>query len=139
MSCDGKEVPFSAGAAVVHITEAASKPVCLFTDRHVSKEEPSPPIEEFARLSLTKVADQTNIHLGQKAAFKITVTGLGPAAAREVVVDDQTGSSATLVSAKPSQGACGHKLPLHCELGHHRDGRESDRSRRPDTPPQREI
>ncbi|HUA12618.1 MAG TPA: DUF11 domain-containing protein [Solirubrobacteraceae bacterium] len=117
VSCDGQDVPFQAGAAIVDITEDASSPVCVFTDRFEAKEEPPPPIEESARISLRKVTSTPDIKLGGKAHFTITVTGEGPAPAREVVVDDQAESSATFVSADPSQGTCNKSLPLHCELG----------------------
>lgn len=112
--CDGQEVPFAAGAALVSITEEQSAPTCLFADRFETNEVP---VEETARVSVTKVADRREIKLGQKAGFTVTVTGDGAATAREVVLNDQTESGATLVSVSTSQGSCGRKLPLHCELG----------------------
>jgi len=117
VNCDGEDLPFASGAAVVDITEERHEPVCLFSDRFVREKEPPEPPEETARISVTKHADQPEIKLGQKARYTIDVKGLGPAKAREVVVDDQFQRDATLVSIKASQGSCSHKLPLHCLLG----------------------
>ncbi len=115
--CDGRDVPFSAGRAIVAITEAHSKPICLFTNKLVRSPEPPLPPEERAIVTISKRAAQPVIKLGQRATFTIVVTNHGPVTAREVAVDDQPESGSTFVSVTPSQGTCTHKLPLHCELG----------------------
>ena len=56
--------------------------------------------------------------VGQPVTYTITVTNKGTGAAAEVVVAEQTPGTATIVSAKPSQGTCVTQYrPASCSLG----------------------
>jgi uncharacterized repeat protein (TIGR01451 family) len=57
------------------------------------------------------------VRVGSIATFEIVVRNAGPAAAGDVVVADVQGRGEQLVSAHPSQGACGDDLPIICRLG----------------------
>jgi uncharacterized repeat protein (TIGR01451 family) len=70
-----------------------------------------------ADLVLTKRALTESVRVGAIATFAITVRNAGAAAAGDVVVADLQGRGAQLVSARPSQGACGDDVPIICRLG----------------------
>ncbi len=82
--------------------------------------EPTPPTPSpppATDLVVTKRALQGSVPFGSIARFRITVRNAGPVAAEQVVVADDPGPNAQLVSANPSQGGCNERLPLICRLG----------------------
>ena len=78
---------------------------------------PPPAAAPEADLVVTKRALQPRVNFGAIARFEITVRNTGEAAAEQVVVADDPGSNAQLVSARPSQGSCNERTPLICRLG----------------------
>ncbi|HZA40662.1 MAG TPA: SpaA isopeptide-forming pilin-related protein [Actinomycetota bacterium] len=79
-------------------------------------------IEARAELQITKTAVDDTITIGDKAAFDITVTSLGPATAQNVTIDDvlpDTGLDWEIVS-ETTAGACSIAVDgntLHCDVG----------------------
>jgi uncharacterized repeat protein (TIGR01451 family) len=57
-----------------------------------------------ADLAVTKVADQTQVMVGQNVTFTVTVANKGPSTATDVVVVDPLPPGLIFVSATPSQG-----------------------------------
>jgi uncharacterized repeat protein (TIGR01451 family) len=60
--------------------------------------------QESADLALTKVADRTQVRIGETITFTITLTNLGPASATGVVFGDPVPDPLNLVSFTCSQG-----------------------------------
>jgi uncharacterized repeat protein (TIGR01451 family) len=125
VNCEGTQLPFAAGRAVVDLNEQQAHRSCRFVNKFTKTPEPPEPEEETARLAISKSPERAVITLGEKAAYNITVKNLGPATARDVVVDDEMKGDFRFVSAQPSQGRCNQRLPLHCELGSILNGRRA--------------
>jgi uncharacterized repeat protein (TIGR01451 family) len=62
------------------------------------------------------------VAVGGSITYVLTVTNAGPAAAPNVQVLDSRSASATLVSAKSSQGSCVGSQTVSCSLGHLANG-----------------
>ncbi len=115
--CQGQDVPFAAGQAAVTLSAAAPAAGCAFTNVLRPGPEPQAPSAQPADLSISKRALAHQIALGSRAGYEILVANHGPGTAENVTVDDQGSAPATIVEARPSQGTCGHALPLSCQLG----------------------
>lgn len=68
-------------------------------------------------LTITKTASTRTPRLGDVVTYRMVVENTGPVAATDVVVGEQPGAAAQLVSARTTQGTCGEELPLVCRLG----------------------
>ncbi len=123
VQCDGRELPFADGQAVVELTAGAPRQTCTFTNTHRPGPAPepvkptTPTPDPDSRLSIAKHAVHPTVRVGEPALYVITVTNHGPDAAREVVVDDQPLGEVVLHSAKLTRGSCTQTLPSTCQLG----------------------
>ncbi len=116
--CRGQYVPFANGQAEVTLSEEHPAAVCAFTNAFKSSPPPEPPPgAESTELSIAKRALRDRIPLGSPVSYEVLVRNHGPGTAQDVVVEDQSGGTATLVRATTSQGTCTHRLPLSCQLG----------------------
>jgi uncharacterized repeat protein (TIGR01451 family) len=125
--CDGRLRGFGQGEMTVALTRDNPRVVCRFVDVFTPKPPPSPPTPNpqpspepsgpQPDLVVTKRALQGRVAFGRIATFEIVVRNQGAAAAQQVVVADLPGSSAQLVSARPSKGGCNERTPLICRLG----------------------
>lgn len=70
-----------------------------------------------ANLTVTKHADRTTAKVGDAITYEITVRNTGKVDAQNVMVVDAAAGKPELSSSHPSQGTCGDRLPLACQLG----------------------
>jgi uncharacterized repeat protein (TIGR01451 family) len=77
--------------------------------------EAPPPV--LANLSITKVADNNPISLGDYLTYTITVTNIGPSEATNVTMSDTLPVEVAFFSATPSQGTCSGTTEIICALG----------------------
>ena len=73
-------------------------------------------VEDSADLSLVKHGPPTAL-AGNKVSYTLTVSNAGPSAAKKVAVRDPLPAGETFVSASPSQGSCGARAVITCQLG----------------------
>jgi uncharacterized repeat protein (TIGR01451 family) len=78
---------------------------------------PGVPGGPTANLSVTKRAERTTAKVGDVVTYEITVRNTGQVDAPNVMLVDQPTGGPTLFSSLPSQGTCGGRLPLLCQLG----------------------
>jgi len=122
-SCDGRLRAFDQGQIAIRLTTDNPRVTCRFINAFTPDVDPVPPnpVEPSAvpetDLVVTKRALQSRVDFGQIARFEITVRNTGDVTAQQVVVADDPGPNAQLVSARPSKGGCGERLPLICRLG----------------------
>jgi uncharacterized repeat protein (TIGR01451 family) len=146
VSCGGRLLAFEQGRVEVELTRDHPRRTCRFVNAHPGEEPPAPeppsPIPPVPAptpapplpvtpqsgpptladlpgpvdLVLTKRALTERVHVGSIATFAIAVRNAGTAAANDVVVADLQGHGEQLISAHPSQGACGDDLPIICRL-----------------------
>jgi uncharacterized repeat protein (TIGR01451 family) len=144
--CGGRLSAFEQGRVQIELTREHPRRACRFVNAHLGEEPPEPPtptppspvppapvpplpvtpqsgpptladLPAPADLALTKRALTDRVRVGSIATFEIVVRNAGAAAAGGVVVADVQGRGGQLVSAHPSQGACGDDLPIVCRLG----------------------
>jgi uncharacterized repeat protein (TIGR01451 family) len=70
-----------------------------------------------ANLAVTKRVDRRTAQVGDVVTYRLTVRNTGDVTAEHVVLGDRPRTGTLLVSADPSQGTCGERLPLVCPLG----------------------
>ena len=126
--CNNRLRGYGQGRLEVRLTSDQPHVVCRFINGFTPDVDPVPPNPEptpptpsppppATDLVVTKRALRGSVPFGSIARFRITVHNAGPVAAEQVVVADDPGPNAQLVSAKPSQGGCNERLPLICRLG----------------------
>lgn len=121
--CNGKVVGFGQGAVKVRLTARAPEMDCTFTNTYTSEPQvtppPSPgPPDPEANVVVSKTANRTSVVVGELVTYTVTVTNKSSGVAAEVVVAEQTPGTATIESAKPSQGTCVTRYrPASCNLG----------------------
>jgi uncharacterized repeat protein (TIGR01451 family) len=125
--CNNRLRGFGQGQIDVRLTSDQPHAVCRFINAFTPDVDPVPPNPgptpptpsppPATDLVVTKRALQGSVPFGSIARFRITVRNAGPVAAEQVVVADDPGPNAQLVSARPSQGGCNERLPLICRLG----------------------
>jgi uncharacterized repeat protein (TIGR01451 family) len=122
--CSDRLKPFDQGQIVVRLTTRRPHAACAFINAFTPDVDPVPPIppspsppQPETDLVITKQALQNRVDFGDVARFRITVRNVGGATAEQVVVADDPGPNAQLVSATPSQGGCNEQTPLICRLG----------------------
>ncbi len=124
--CSDRLKPFDQGQIVVRLTTRRPRAVCAFINAFtpdvdpVPPEPPTPPTPSpppETDLVITKRALKSPVNFGRIATFEITVRNAGEIAAEQVVVADDPGPNAQLVSATPSQGGCNEATPVICRLG----------------------
>jgi uncharacterized repeat protein (TIGR01451 family) len=128
VTCNDRLLGFAQGQVAIRLTTDNPRAVCHFInaftpdvdpvppDPDPNPPDPSPPPPQ-TDLVVTKRALENRVDFGDIARFRITVRNAGPVAAEQVVVADDPGPNAQLVSAKPSKGACNERLPLICKIG----------------------
>jgi uncharacterized repeat protein (TIGR01451 family) len=125
--CSDRLKAFDQGQIVVRLTTKRPHAACAFINAFTpdvdpvppeppTPPNPSPPPPE-TDLVLTKRALRSPVNFGRIATFEITVRNTGDVAAEQVVVADDPGPNAQLVSATPSQGGCNEATPVICRLG----------------------
>lgn len=67
-------------------------------------------------VGIVKVANPSQVPVGQNITYTLTVTNNGPATAQGVVVTDPIPAGLTLVSATPSVGVCTGATTVTCQL-----------------------
>ncbi len=124
VDCGGRLRAFQQGQVEVRLTVDRPHVVCHFVnafspavDPVPTPPSPSPPPAPETDLVLTKRALDRRVLFGSTARFEMTVRNAGDANAEQVVVADDPGENAQLVSAHPSQGGCNERVPLICRLG----------------------
>jgi uncharacterized repeat protein (TIGR01451 family) len=134
--CGDRLRAFEQGQVEVQLTTARPRVRCRFINAFTPDVKPVPPRPPIpptpspqpgpppapkpapeADLVVTKRALQRQVDFGAIARFEITVRNTGEAAAEQVVLADDPGTNAQLVSARPSQGTCNERTPLICRLG----------------------
>jgi uncharacterized repeat protein (TIGR01451 family) len=75
------------------------------------------PAYALTDLAVTKQALEPTVLQGQAVSYRITVHNKGPDAAADVVLSDQPGGKATIVSVRTSTGQCQTGQPVICRLG----------------------
>ena len=125
--CNNRLRGFGQGQIEIRLTSDQPHAVCRYVNAFTPDVDPVPPNPEptpptpsptpATDLVVTKRALQGSVPFGSIARFRITVRNAGPVAAEQVVVADDPGPNAQLVSANPSQGGCNESLPLICRLG----------------------
>jgi uncharacterized repeat protein (TIGR01451 family) len=78
---------------------------------------PGVPGGPTANLAVAKHVDRTTAMVGDVVAYVITVRNTGKVDAPNVMVLDAPTGKPNLSSSHPSQGSCGYRLPLVCQLG----------------------
>jgi uncharacterized repeat protein (TIGR01451 family) len=126
-TCDDRLRAFTEGRIEIRLTSANPDVQCHFINAFTPDVDPVPPKPEppqpspdpplETQLVITKRALQRRVDFGEVARFEVTVRNVGDATAEQVVVADDPGDNAQLVSARPSQGACNERVPLICRLG----------------------
>jgi uncharacterized repeat protein (TIGR01451 family) len=127
VNCDGRLRGFGQGQTTVSLTRDNPRVVCRFVDAFNPNPPPLPPTPNpqpepspsgpQPDLVVTKRALKSRVGFGRIATFEIVVRNQGAAAAQQVIVADAPGSTAQLVSARPSKGGCNERTPLICRLG----------------------
>jgi len=126
IKCGGRLRGFDQGRVTVELTRDRPRVLCRFVNAFTADVPPVPPIppqpgppppDATPDLVVTKRALQRSVRFGRVATFEITVRNAGDAVAEQVVIADGPGENAQLVSARPSQGGCGQRLPLICRVG----------------------
>jgi uncharacterized repeat protein (TIGR01451 family) len=126
INCSGRLRGFEQGRVTVQLTRERPRMRCHFVNGFTPDVPPvpgpgpspsPPPPDATPDLVVTKRALQRRVDFGRVATFEITVRNAGDATAEQVVVGDAPGDNAQLVSARPSQGGCGERLPLICRVG----------------------
>lgn len=78
---------------------------------------PGVPGGPAANLLVSKHVDRTTAKVGDVVTYTITVRNTGEVDAPNVMVVDVPAGKPQLSSSHPSQGSCGNRLPLICQLG----------------------
>ena len=139
VECNGRLVPFDRGVAAIVLTPGHPSVRCVFTNRFTPTPPPEPPAPPTpptpptppappsgggatpsyagTDLAVTKQALQPTALEGQAISYRITVHNNGPDAAADVVLADQPGGRATIVSVHTSTGHCQTGTPVICRLG----------------------
>jgi uncharacterized repeat protein (TIGR01451 family) len=81
------------------------------------RQTPGVPGGPTANLAVTKHADRTTAKVGDVVTYVITVRNTGKVDAPNAMVVDAPTGKPNLSSSHPSQGSCGYRLPLVCQLG----------------------
>lgn len=74
-------------------------------------------VEGKADLTVVKRVSEGQVEVGQPLHYTIEVANKGTAPATDTVAKDVPRSPLAFVSARSSQGKCGHAFPLTCRLG----------------------
>jgi uncharacterized repeat protein (TIGR01451 family) len=126
--CGDRLRAFAQGQLEVRLTADQPHVVCRFINGFTPDVDPVPPEPPRPTppqpspppppdLVVTKRALERRVNVGDIATFVITVRNAGAGAAEQVVLADDPGVNAQLVSARPSQGGCNERVPLICRLG----------------------
>jgi hypothetical protein len=120
--CGDRLRPFTQGRVTVRLTPERPQLVCRFVNRFsatLPSVPPGPPTtpETEPDLVVGKRALRSSVPLGGIVRFEITVRNRGTGAAEQVVVADDAGARASVISFRASQGTCSLPEPLTCRLG----------------------
>ena len=74
-------------------------------------------VRPAADLSVTRAGPAEPVLLGGGFSYTLTVINQGPSKASGVTLTDSLSTSATFVSALPSQGSCSGTLTVACDIG----------------------
>lgn len=133
VQCDGIDVPFSQGAALVTLTRAHPHASCRFTNTltHGQPGDPEPnepaeptpggttpgPGNVWANLAVSSRPKPKLVQSGQRLGDTIVVSNHGPSDAERVVLDFEAPKGTKLISVHVPEGKCSGTLPLTCRLG----------------------